>query len=251
MHTARKYRLSADPIDWRDRYYNFARAQLRESVDMRPMASVVEEQSHLGSCTAQAIVGAYELLLRRDYPDRFEDLSRLFVYYNARMLENGSAEIDDGVYVRDGLKAVDHYGICTEKLWPYDIDKFSVEPTKDCYADGKLRTLKRYYRIPTLHDILDALNADQPVVAGLVVYEGFDRITPSNPVLEMPADTDRELGAHAVLFVGYDLLKKCILVRNSFGPRWGENGYFWIPFDYIEQDMTDAWTFDIKIAEKG
>ena len=67
----------------------------------------------------------------------------------------------------------------------------------------------------------------------------------------MPADNEVELGGHAVVFVGYDLAKKLILVRNSFGSHWGEHGYFWIPFAYIEQDLTDAWIFDIKIAEKG
>lgn len=248
MSTARKYHVLADQIDWRDKYYNFARSELRESVDMRPMAGAIEEQSHLGSCTAQAIIGGYELMLKQQYPDHFKELSRLFVYYNARMVEGADTSVDEGVYIRDALKAVNQYGICKESLWPYDISKFSIRPPTEAYNDAMTRTIKEYYRISNLRDILDSLNADHPVVAGLIVYDGFERITPNNPILEMPRDTDRELGAHAVLFVGYDLGKKCILVRNSFGTRWGDHGYFWLPFDYVEQDLTDAWSFDIKIA---
>ncbi|CAB4241787.1 Peptidase_C1 domain containing protein [uncultured Caudovirales phage] len=247
----RKYKLSADHVDWRDRFYNFARSTLKESVDMRPMASNVEEQSALGSCTAQAIVGAYELLLKRDYPEQFVELSRLFVYYNGRVVEGSPEDEDQGIYIRDGIKSVDQFGICQEHLWPYQVDMFSTKPSVESYNDAATRKIKRYYRIAGLADVLDALSNHHPVVAGITVYAGFDHITNSNPVLAMPADNEVELGGHAVVFVGYDLAKKLILVRNSFGSHWGEHGYFWIPFAYIEQDLTDAWIFDIKIAEKG
>jgi C1A family cysteine protease len=45
--------------------------------------------------------------------------------------------------------------------------------------------------------------------------------------------------------VGYDLEKRLFLAKNSFGPDWGDNGYCWIPFDYIKQEGYDIWTFDI------
>lgn len=56
----------------------------KQLVDLREWASPVEEQWQLGSCTAQAVVGAYELLTKMHYPDQFVDLSRLFLYYNAQ-----------------------------------------------------------------------------------------------------------------------------------------------------------------------
>lgn len=248
MNEEFRYRVSPDKVDWRDRYYNFARTKLNEVIDMRSMASAVEQQSDLGSCTAQAIVGAYELLTKRDYPDQYTELSRLFVYYNARKLE-GVINEDEGAYIRDAIKAVSHYGICEEQLWPYSVENFAVQPTTECYNNGKKRTLKKYYRISGLDDILDALNAQYPIVAGIIVYGSFNQISPSNAILPMPSDTERELGAHAVLLVGYDLSRKLLLARNSFGPLWGEHGYFWIPFDYVSQDLTDAWIFDINLAK--
>lgn len=250
MDSSRKYRVSPDKVDWRDRYYNFARTPLKEVVDMRSMASAVEQQSDLGSCTAQAIVGAYELLTKRDHLDQYVELSRLFVYFNARMTA-GSINEDEGAYIRDALKAVDRYGICKEELWPYKIENFAMRPTPECYQDAKLRTLKKYYRISGLNDMLDALNSGYPIVAGINVYSSFDKIAEENSILSMPADTEKELGAHAILLVGYDLSRKLILARNSFGPKWGDHGYFWIPFDYVTQDLTDAWIFDINLAENG
>lgn len=248
MFDDRRYRVSPDKVDWRDRYYNFARSTLQEVVDMRSMASAVEQQSDLGSCTAQAIVGAYELLTKRDYPDQYVELSRLFAYYNARLV-GGVITEDEGAYIRDAIKAVSQYGICEEKLWPYKVENFAVEPTPECYADAKKRTIKKYYRIARLEDILDALNSGYPVVAGITVYSSFDRITTENSILQMPNDTEKELGAHAILLVGYDLARKLILARNSFGPKWGEQGYFWIPFDYVSQYLTDAWIFDINLVK--
>ncbi len=248
MVNDRKYRVSPDKIDWRDQYYNFARLTLREVVDMRSTASAVEEQSNLGSCTAQAIVGAYELLTKRDYPDQYNDLSRLFVYYNSRLI-GGVITEDEGAYIRDAIKAVSRYGICKEELWPYKVENFAIEPPPEAYADAKKRMIKKYYRVAKLDDILDALNSGYPVVAGITVYKGFDRINESNTILEMPVTGEKDLGAHAILLVGYDLSRKLILARNSFGPDWGEQGYFWIPFDYVSKDLTDAWIFDIDLAK--
>lgn len=34
------------------------------------------------------------------------------------------------------------------------------------------------------------------------------------------------VGYHAVMIVGYDDATRCWIVKNSWGPDWGENGYF-------------------------
>ena len=95
---------------------------------MRKWDSVIEDQGDLGSCVGNAITNAYELQVRYLYPDKFVELSRLFVYYNSRLFDN-SVDEDVGATVRDGLKAAQIYGICSEKLWPYDIKKFKIKPT--------------------------------------------------------------------------------------------------------------------------
>ena len=44
----------------------------------------VEDQSSLGSCAANALVGALEYLVRRE-TGQHVDLSRTFVYFNQRL----------------------------------------------------------------------------------------------------------------------------------------------------------------------
>lgn len=242
----RRFDLEVDPVDWRDYYYHYQRATLRERVDLRSVAGDIQSQRDLGSCTAQAIVAVYELMLRQQMPDKFQELSPLFLYYNARR-EEGTLNEDAGAYLRSSLKALQDYGICPESDWPYDVKKFNIRPSDDAYRSARKFKISQYNRLPNLNSILDAISNDQPVVAGIMVYSGFDYITEQNPTVPMPADTDTEYGAHAIALIGYDMTERKILAKNSFGASWGLDGYFWIPFDYIEQELTDAWIFDILV----
>jgi C1A family cysteine protease len=65
----------------------------------------------------------------------------------------------------------------------------------------------------------------------------------------MPKKSEKEVGGHAVLAVGYSNSGKCFYVRNSWGKDWGKSGYFTMPFDYLlEENLSDDfWT--IRIVE--
>ena len=56
------------------------------------------------------------------------------------------------------------------------------------------------------------------------------------------------LGGHAVCCVGYDQVAKRFLVRNSWGVRWGQTGYFTMPFDYLGSRglADDFWTIRLR-----
>jgi len=248
LESKARYNVRQDPSDWRDLPYSFARQPLRESVDLRQWASPVESQGHLGSCTGNAVVGAYELLLNKDVPMKFTDLSRLFVYYNARLIENVVNE-DVGAYVRDAVKAVQKYGVCAESIWPYNIQDFTITPSIPSYDDARHRNIKNYYRISTLEDILDAINKEWPVVFSMKVYESFEELYDRGDTAKMPSTGEAPIGAHAMCFVGYDLNKKVLLARNSFGTSWGMDGYCYLPFDYARQEVMDSWIFDIDLIE--
>jgi C1A family cysteine protease len=241
-----KYNVRQDPSDWRDLPYTYKREPLRETVDLRNWCSKIESQGHLGSCTGQAVVGAYELLLNKEVPDKFTDLSRLFVYYNARLIENVVDE-DVGAYVRDAVKAVQKFGICSESVWPYHIQDFAITPSIQSYEDARHRNIQNYYRISVLEDALDALNKEMPVVFSMRVYESFDELYDYGTTAKMPSEGESPIGAHAMCFVGYDLNKKVLLARNSFGRDWGMEGYCYLPFDYVRQEVMDMWVFDIYL----
>ncbi len=213
---------------------------------MREWDSLIEDQGHLGSCVGNAITNAYELLVRQLYPAKFVELSRLFVYYNSRLLDSAVTE-DVGAYLRDGMKAVQKFGICSEQLWPYNIKKFNIKPTDECYKDALSRTITSYQSLQTVDDVLNAVNQNKPVVIGIVIYDSFDRITKGNSIIPIPSDTEKEsAGHHAMTIVGYNIPNQLFLVKNSYGKYWGDAGYGWLSFEYVKSEGFEKWVFDIS-----
>ena len=94
--TIPKYHWTRDKVDKRDYLYAPTVAKISTYVDLRPHCSSIEDQGRLGSCTGNAIAGAIELLMKRN--NKFADISRLFIYYYERLLEN-TVNYDSGAYI--------------------------------------------------------------------------------------------------------------------------------------------------------
>ena len=232
-----------DVPDRRDYLYSAIRRRLRlaPSVDLREHCSAVENQGRLGSCTANALTGNLEFLDNR-VDHLYEDASRLFIYYNERALQK-TVEYDSGASLRIGIKTLAKAGCCSEEAWPYDIAQFAVKPPTRCYTQAKAHCIVSYHRIQTVPEMLACLAEGYPFVFGFTVYESFQSVaTTRTGVVRMPAKTERALGGHAVMAVGYDQKSKRFIVRNSWGNAWGQGGYFTMPFAYLESLAADFWT---------
>jgi C1A family cysteine protease len=199
----------------------------------------------LGSCTGNAIAGIIEYLCRR--AKKNTDVSRLFIYYQERVYE-GTVNYDNGAYIRDGIKAVNKVGVPTESLWPYNINKFAYRPTQAAYINAATRKAVAYQRCTDFLAVKAAIAQGYPVVVGFDVYASFESGTwwQTNGTGMMPYPnkaTESILGGHAVALVGYDNTKNAFIARNSWGTGWGLNGYFYMPYQVI-QDTTmssDFW----------
>lgn len=240
----RTYGWIKDKEDSRDRLYKLSRpriATLKPFVDLRKSCSKVEDQGTLGSCTANALAGNIELLDKL-IDGAYTDVSRIFLYYNERAME-GTISEDAGAMIRDGIKTLAKDGICAETLCPYDIEAFTRKPLPEAYEDAKKHLITSYMRITTLNEMLVCLSDGYPFVFGMDLYESFesDKISKTGKV-PMPKDGEEYLGGHAVMAVGYNLITKQFIVRNSWGEGWGREGYFTIPFDYLVKYGADFWT---------
>ena len=235
-----------DRPDHRDQLYaTIAKPpkKLPAKVDLTAGCSPVEDQGQLGSCTANALVGNLEFLeVKAGKP--VSDLSRLFVYYNERVME-GSVNDDAGAMLRDGVKSLVKQGVCTEKTWPYVIGKFAAKPPAACYKQALTHQVISYHRIIGLQQMRRCLAEGYPFVFGFSVYEGFESDTVAKTgKLDLPQPSEKQLGGHAIMAVGYDDATKRLTIRNSWGTDWGLKGYFTMPYDYANNSnlADDFWT---------
>ena len=89
-----------------------------KSIDLRNKLPVVYDQGNLGSCTANAL--CYSFI----YNDYTHNPSRLFLYYNERMLDKNILN-DAGSTLTQGINALIRYGVCSEQYCPYIISNFT------------------------------------------------------------------------------------------------------------------------------
>lgn len=214
---------------------------VRSSVDLRASASPVEDQGHIGSCTANATAGAIELLDRVGDSTHWER-SRLFLYYFARMERNWEHE-DHGAFLRDCMKVANKIGICPEEVWPYNVNRVNDYPGADARSAAAGHALTEYYRIVgvTSTKVRAALNSGCPIVFGAAIYDSFVNVDMMG-VITLPKATDKPAGWHAMCAVGYK--PGYIIVRNSWGKNWGDNGYCYMPNDYFKESkglVADVW----------
>ena len=244
------YGWQKDLPDQRDHAYaapSLALGPLPAKVDLRPQCPPVYDQGQLGSCTANAIAGAIQFdRLKQKLPDFTP--SRLFIYYNERVMEHSVAS-DSGAQIRDGIKSVAKQGDCPETEWPYNIAKFKTKPAAACYAEALKYKAVSYARVTqTLGQLKGCLASGWPFVFGFTVYESFESAAVAKSgYAPLPASGESVVGGHAVAAVGYDDAKQWFLVRNSWGAGWGLKGYFTLPYAYVTgADLaSDFWTIRV------
>ncbi|MBF2025869.1 MAG: peptidase C1 [Oscillatoriales cyanobacterium C42_A2020_001] len=223
----------------------FQEDQLPRRVDLRKHMTDVEEQVG-NSCVANAFVGAYEYLAKRDLGES-GNVSRLFVYYNARA-RAGYAHEDSGSQMYCAIDSLIEYGACSEDLWANDEALICEEPDASAYEHAA------YFKITEAEAIETDLNLwrhtlaeGYPIAFALNTCESFDSATQNRGRVPMPKQSDnvREThGWHAMLCVGYSDKDRMFIVRNSWGSAWGDQGYCYIPYDYVihsDYNGHDSW----------
>ncbi|MGB3624290.1 MAG: C1 family peptidase [Henriciella sp.] len=220
-----------------------SQGSLPDRIDLREFCSPVEHQQKTNSCTANAIVGALEYHQRRAKQPQI-DLSRLFVYYNARRLSDMENK-DVGSFIHHVMAAVLAYGACEERIWPFQPAMVNTQPTQAAYQNAMLHEAVQYARTPLGPAVFQALASGLPIVFGAVFPSSLYQEAHQTGTMSVHTEAfERPQMGHAMLIVGYDMPSKTWLVRNSWGEQYAEKGYFRIPFDTMStfSDPTHFWT---------
>lgn len=210
------------------------------------------DQGDLGSCAANVLAQAIRAgSIRRGAPPEKTTLaSRLYLYYMARAID-GTAQRDEGAYLRSILTAAKRVGYPPEQLWPYDdgTEPFKVQPSVSATraAFDQIAGFS-YHKLTSMglqrsYDLRSLLAARHVVLFGTRVSERFKDYGPKSAPLDPPGPSEAILGGHALLLAGYG--KDYFDGVNSWGTSWGRNGWFQLTDAYIENwRSADFWILD-------
>jgi C1A family cysteine protease len=216
-------------------------APLRGAVDLRSLCTPIADQGQLGSCTAFAMGKGLREMIAKKNGENLAPVSPMFLYYEERVLED-SIDYDSGATMEDGMKVLTDTGVAKEATCPYDIAHFTDKPSAAAYAEAGEMKIHDATNIQGLEDTKTALNNGQAVAFGFRVYDSFRKIG-KDGMMPVPKPGEGVLGGHAVLAVGYDDAKKVLIVRNSWGTKWGDQGYFYMPYEVASSSqIMDSWT---------
>jgi C1A family cysteine protease len=180
-------------------------------------------------------------------------LSAIFLYKVTRKLLHRTG--DTGADLRTTLKALTAFGLPPADYWPNDLSRFDDEPDPilySCHFAEPFRAI-RYVRLDapnkpgtkTLTTVKSFLAAGFPCVFGFRV----PRSMTTHPEIPHRPASDAVQGGQVLVSVGYDDDRRgvtaggALRVFNPCDPRWGDSGYGWLPYAYIEDQLAaDLWT---------
>ncbi|MGD2251135.1 MAG: C1 family peptidase [Candidatus Methanofastidiosia archaeon] len=237
--------------------------EIPPKVELKKWCSPIENQGTLGSCTAHAAMGIVEYFEKRAFGKHL-DGSRLFVYKATRNLMGVTG--DTGAWLRSTMGALVLCGTPPEKYWKYTDKKpdFDEEPPSFVYAVADNYQAVKYFchdpRGVKLHpnnvlgSVKKYLAAGIPSIFGFYGFSSFNQTNVTGGI-PYPCPGERAKWAHGVAAVGYDDTKKiknsecdiqttgALLIRNSWGTKWGDNGYGWLPYEYVLNRLAvDFWS---------
>lgn len=222
----------------------------------------VDDQLNSSSCTGQSVGTLI------DQQSGWTKRSKLQLYWYGRETIN-ETHLDNGAYIRDVIKGASKIGAGSERLWPFNVQKVTEQPSRLVMFSANRHKVHSYHRLQTRQDFLSCLFNRFAFVIGFMVYDQF--VTANSSVdrfgiLNLPKDGERSHGGHAVTVIGYDndfrnspwgakalangldVPTNVYIVRNSWGSHWGHNGNFAVDCRYFENSnlADDAWTVRVR-----
>ncbi len=242
----------------------------------------IKDQKDIGACTgfssAQAAEVRNNFETGRDFKLKNEDaaltditnaikksyvqFSPQYIYQKERLLQGDLLGDDNGSTLTMASRVLCQFGVCTEKLNPYQDTLKAVQQNTTLAMDKEALKYTNndgfslHMIAQNQYDIMSALYANHPIIMGINIYggdNGFEsESTAEDGIVFTPdTDTDELLGGHAVALLGWKRLNDdnhndelMGVFANSWGSGWGgtetilagkeSGGFFYLPMkDYI------------------
>lgn len=213
-------------------------------IDIREKFGDVDQQGRRPTCLAFAASAAH-----RHHHGAGEPFCIEWLYYYAVTRAGDSPHA--GSRLPETQSVIREVGQPLESHWPYTTTKPSITtwipptaPPENVFfaKDDGARS--------QFDNIARALEVGIPTVIGLMIGESFINVTMTDGFALVADGTEpvKSGAGHALLVVGSGLVDahRRLLVRNSWGPRWGDLGHAWISEEYLNT----RWIGGFRLKEK-
>ena len=219
----------------------FAGVAEKDAVDLRPFCTPVGDQRQTSRCAAFAWTHAVETsrnLLNEESP-------RLSPTYSMLQFQRMQGDARDYRYAHEGGdgtvsgtepgEVLARQGTCRQEYWPDDSET-PLARERDMDQDAPGHRLEGTPWPIALEDVKKALSAGCPVQVSMNTGPAFMQVGRDGVFNAAEAASGRH-GRHAMLIVGYT--GNFLIVKNSWGADWGDQGYCYIPKNVLAASEPD------------
>lgn len=204
--------------------------ELPSSIDLRSNIDSVYNQNPDNACGAHAVLNALEAQL--DLTGNTTRYSRSWLWWWIRVY-TGQTGTNTGSTVEAINTALKNHGMVTEEMWPWS-NAYVTPPDAMVPVLSGIEYCERS-PVSSVEDIKRLLCLGVAPVLLFQVYTGFMNLSNNRNWRTHDWDFSEGyyFGEHFVTIVGYDDAAQRFLVENSWGPDWGDGGFFGIPYSKI------------------
>jgi hypothetical protein len=194
------------------------------SVDLRASFGAARNQGPRPTCLAFAASDAHAALREGWAP-----LSCEYAFYRAQRRSGRTP--NTGALLSSMLETLRKDGQPEESGWPYlsatPADVASWSPPAEI---GKLFGRNGVTATHSIDRVIQELDQGRPVIVLTMLSSAFYQSRPQGVVDPAPGEQPEPERRHAVVAVGHGKVdgQRAVLVRNSWGPSWGDAGYGWL-----------------------
>lgn len=231
-------------------------AAIPPTKDLREPWWAVGDQKNTGSCvgwgTADGVLRWH--FVKAGKLQTNESLSVRYVWMAAKETDRYTSRPttfieQDGTWAKAALDIARKFGVVTSDLLPFEntqgkpelyISPFPNDPSPEntFYALAAQRKITSYFNLGVnLADWRVWLANNGPILTRLNVDSRWKNIPPSGNLDTY--DAAHTYGGHCVALVGYT--QNRFIVRNSWGPTWGHQGFAYASDSYTAAAFTEAY----------
>ncbi|MFH1824177.1 MAG: C1 family peptidase [Candidatus Firestonebacteria bacterium] len=214
--------------------------KLPDFIDYTNKMSPVGNQGDEGTCVAFASVDGVKEYQEKKERNKYIDLSVRYVYWCCKRIDGMPNE--EGTHPRVAMKVLQKYGVPPEKYWPYKPHQ-TDKPKKNIDKIAKPFKILAYARLNSVLEMKRSLVINGPFLVGVVVFDNWMTEKVANTgFISFPRKKNKQIGGHAICIVGYNENKSLFKFKNSWSEEWGDKGYGYLSYKYIEKFCMDAWS---------